>query len=231
MGFLKLLKGSGLREQSKELGLVYDPMPPYEIIKTSTLSAEEMVQLKDIEGLLEQYYNSHRFSKTLALLTEKVYESPFQLFAEFARFFRECNLHQVSHSPLALYDIFHDFISGNHGGVLPLAREALKFDFLRTEAHRPLRDWMPDALGSDHREVRHGLLQDPEVQAGLSPLTLALPPRELAQSVRVGRFSPEFVEFLCNNERDAGAGWIIFDHHTPDPWTSESAYMVIKGEE
>ena len=231
MGFLKLLKGSGLRERSEELGLVFDPYPPYEVVATSTMTALEIVRLKEIEALLEQYYNSHRFTMTLDLMTSQVYTSPFQFFQDLATYFRSRRLHQVSHSPLALYDILHSFIGQYHGQVLPLAEEALKFDYLRTEGHRPLRSWMPNELGRDHRRARHDLLQDTHVRAKLDPATLALSPREMAQQVRVGRFSRDFIEFLCQRrvkDKDAvGSGWIIFNHHRPDPWTKESDYTVI----
>lgn len=233
MGFLKLLKGSGLRERSAELGLICDPYPPYEIVATSTMSALEIVRLKEIEAMLEQYYNSHRFTMTLELMTRQVYTSPFQLFEDLAAYFRSRGLHQVSHSSLALYDILHDFIGQYHGQALPLAEEALKFDYLRTEGHRPLRSWMPDELGSDHRRARHNLLQDTRVRAKLDPATLALSPREMAGQVRVGRFSKDFIEFLCQRDRGQKSedaidkGWIVFNHHRPDPWTNESGYVVI----
>ena len=242
MGFLKLLKGSGLRENGEKLGLVYDPYPPYEIIKTSTMSALELVKLKEIENLLEQYHNSHRFKMTLKLLTSTAYNSPFRFFEEFAAYFRELKLHQVAHSPLALYDIVHQFINIKHASLLKLALEALKFDFLRTEPHRPLRKWMPDDLGRNHRQIRHRLLQMPKIQEQLDPRTLALPPRQMAQKVRIGRFSRDFIEVLCKEGLHGGTktchtcgnqdiGWIVFDHHKRNPWTSESAYTIMMEEE
>jgi radical SAM superfamily enzyme YgiQ (UPF0313 family) len=241
LGFLKLLKGSGLRQRSQELGLIFDPYPPYEIIATPTLSALEIVRLKEIESLLEQYYNSHRFTLTLEFLTSRVYTSPFEFFRDLATYFRAHRLHQVSHSPLALYDILYRYLRQSHPGIHTLAEETLKFDFLRTEAHRPLRPWMSDKLETDHRQLRHQLLQDPSVRERLHPATLALSPREMAQKVRIGRFSWDFVELLCQRdtekplqelELEGGAisldtGWVIFNHHRPDPWTKESAYTVV----
>lgn len=241
LGFLKLLKGSGLRCRSSELGLVFDPYPPYEIISTPTLGPLELVQLKEIESLLEQYHNSHRFSVTMELLSQEVYDgSPFRFLEDLAKYFRSHKLHQVSHSPLTLYDILYGYVRAQHSEIAPLTAETLKFDFLRTEAHRPLRVWMPDKLGSNHRRVRHQLLQDSDVLARMHPATISLPPRDLARYVRVGRFSPEFVEFLVQRavggmwqepqivgDSAGSPNWVLFDHHRPNPWTDESSYTVV----
>ncbi|NMB11221.1 MAG: DUF4080 domain-containing protein [Firmicutes bacterium] len=242
LGFLKLLKGSGLRLKSEELGLVFDSYAPYEIISTPTMSALDLVRLKEIESLLEQYHNSHRFGLTLWLLCEEVYTSSFQFFEDLAAYFRELGLHQVSHSQLTLYDILYRYIRQCHPDVLPMARETLKFDFLRTEHHRPLRTWMPDKLGKEYKHVKKKLLQDPKIIEQLHPATVSLSPRDFAQQVRIGRFSADFVKLLIHRDSPRSFpdgvsqeqknvvtdyGWLIFDHHRSDPWTAESAYSLI----
>lgn len=249
LGFLKLLKGSGLRVNSEKLGLVFDPYAPYEIVRTPTMSAEELVRLKGIESLLEQYHNSHRFSLTLWLICHRLYTSPFRFFEDFAEYFRERGLHRVSHSQLALYDILYRYLRQEHPDILPMAVETLKFDFLRTEHHRPLRSWMPDKLGKDYNHLRNKLLRNPEVTERLHPTTSSLSPRELMQQVRIGRFSPDFVQLLRESneqgnlpdnapqhmggiyEESTDHGWFVFDHHRPNPWTLEAAYTLVISED
>ena len=65
LGFLKVLKGSGLRQRAQEYGLVYQPDPPYIILKTKDLSHLELLQLQRMEILLDKYYNSGRFLRSL----------------------------------------------------------------------------------------------------------------------------------------------------------------------
>ncbi|MEG0493950.1 MAG: DUF4080 domain-containing protein [Clostridia bacterium] len=62
LGFLKLLRGSRLYAQSEALGLVFSPMPPYEVLQTPALSFRELSRLKAVEEATELYYNSGRFS-------------------------------------------------------------------------------------------------------------------------------------------------------------------------
>ena len=37
LGFLKLLKGSSMREEADKYGMKYSPYPPYEILKTDKI--------------------------------------------------------------------------------------------------------------------------------------------------------------------------------------------------
>jgi len=253
LGFLKLLKGSGLRVNSEKLGLVFDPYAPYEIIRTPTMSAQDLTRLKRIESLLEQYHNTHRFGLTLWLLCNRLYTSPFQFFEDFAAYFEKRGLHRVSHSQLALYDILYRYLRQEHPEILPIAVETLKFDFLRTERHRPLRSWMPDKLGKDYNHLRNKLLRNPVVMKRLHPATSSLSPRELMQQVRIGRFSSDFVKLLSTllsqstKQRDlpdnapwhmggiseelTDHGWFIFDHYRPDPWTLEATYTLVISED
>lgn len=87
LGFLKLLKGSGLRRDAEKLGIVFEPEAPYEVISTREMSFEELNFLKDVEEVLEWYHNSGRYPSALKLLLEK--KRPFELFAHLARKFRE----------------------------------------------------------------------------------------------------------------------------------------------
>lgn len=86
LGFLKLLKGSGLRRDAEKLGIIYEPEAPYEVISTREMSFEELNFLKDVEEVLEWYHNSGRYPSSLKLLLEK--KRPFELFAHLAREFR-----------------------------------------------------------------------------------------------------------------------------------------------
>ncbi len=86
LGFLKLLKGSGLRRDAARLGIAYAPDPPYQVLRTPTLSFGELDALRDVETLLNWYGNSGRYPATLrALIGEG---SAFAAYAALARTYR-----------------------------------------------------------------------------------------------------------------------------------------------
>ncbi len=83
MGFLKLLYGADMRENSEKYPCTFNLEPPYEVISTPWISADEIKRLKNCEDALERLYNSGRFLFTLTFLTEEVGISPFDLFNDF----------------------------------------------------------------------------------------------------------------------------------------------------
>ena len=83
MGFLKLLYGAEMRENSEKYPCTFMDEPPYEVTSTPCLSAEEIKTLKNCEDALDRLYNSGRFLFTLEYLTEEVGISPFDIFNDF----------------------------------------------------------------------------------------------------------------------------------------------------
>lgn len=65
LGFLKFLKGTPVREKHARSGYQFSPSPPYEIISSDFLSAEELEDLRLVEHALEIYWNEGRARHTL----------------------------------------------------------------------------------------------------------------------------------------------------------------------
>ena len=83
MGFLKLLYGAEMRENSEKYPCKFNPEPPYEVTSTPCLSVDEIKMLKNCEDALDRLYNSGRFLYTLEYLVEEVGISPFDIFNDF----------------------------------------------------------------------------------------------------------------------------------------------------
>lgn len=54
---LKVLPGTPLRSQAEMFGLVYCPETPYDVMKTGTMSAKEILQIRLLSRLLDLTYN------------------------------------------------------------------------------------------------------------------------------------------------------------------------------
>ena len=107
LGFLKVLKGSYMYENREAYGLVYRSEPPYEVLSTNWVTYDEMIRLKGIEQIVELYYNSHQYDKTL----ESVFEgetSAFGFFESLADDYRAKGHHMVNHSRKEKYYILND---------------------------------------------------------------------------------------------------------------------------
>ena len=83
MGFLKLLYGADMRENSEKYPCTFTDTPPYEVTSTPWLSNDEIKMLKKCEDAVDRLYNSGRFLSTLDYLTDEIGISPFDLFNDF----------------------------------------------------------------------------------------------------------------------------------------------------
>jgi hypothetical protein len=108
LGFLKLLKGSALREKATELGIVYNDAPPYEVLYTNDISYDEIKNLKSIEAMLDMLYNSGNFKKSLKYV-QGFFDSPFGFFEAFSQHWKSQGFHRVSKSLPTVYEIFYLF--------------------------------------------------------------------------------------------------------------------------
>lgn len=84
LGFLKILHGSPMGDNKDEYPCCYSSEPPYEVISTPYISAEELQLLHICENELERLYNSGRFMLTLEYITRFI--PPFDLFLGFGEF-------------------------------------------------------------------------------------------------------------------------------------------------
>lgn len=150
LGFLKLLKGSGLREMEREHGYRYTTYSPYEVLKNDYMEYGDILRLKAIEDLLDKYHNSHRFDYTLEFLVPYFEDSPFAFFEEFIVYWLDRGLFRVSHSLTTLYEIIYDFVEGIDRIPTEVFKEVLRFDYCLWQ--RPSRYpecIQPHRLGND----------------------------------------------------------------------------------
>ncbi len=108
LGFLKVLKGSKMRQDAEKYGLSYHREPPYEVLSTAWMDYGDILLLKGVEEMVEVYYNSCQFERTLEILLKK-YRSPFAFFHELADYYEENGYAKVSHSRMARYEILREF--------------------------------------------------------------------------------------------------------------------------
>ena len=109
LGFLKVLKGSYMEEKAKDYQLVYQDRPPFEVLSTAWISYDEVIALKGIEEMVEVYYNSRQFEKTLELL-EKEFDDACVMFEALRDYYEIKELAQINHTRISRYEILFDFV-------------------------------------------------------------------------------------------------------------------------
>ena len=111
LGFLKMLKGSGIREASERYDYRYTSYPPYEVLSNHVLAFSELARLKQIEKLIELYYNSHRFDRSMKYLFRQAEGDTFIIFNQMADYWEEKSYFGISHNNLKTYEYLLHFAS------------------------------------------------------------------------------------------------------------------------
>lgn len=111
LGFLKILKGTAISREIEKHGYVVRVQAPYEVLYNKHISYDEMIQLKELERILEYYYNSGKFTHTLKFLMSYSQERPSQFYLKMCQYFRDQNLLNTSIGTYRLYEILYDYCS------------------------------------------------------------------------------------------------------------------------
>jgi len=161
LGFLKLLKGSRIRDEYKENGYKFTSKPPYEVLESKHISYEEIVLLKQIEEILEIYKNSGRYENSVNYLN-KIYSSPFKLFEELSNYWYKRNSQARRISQEENYDILFEFFENNINKNLEEFREVLKLDFVLNNFGAQKRSWLKKYVFKDMKVIIRNILSDQE---------------------------------------------------------------------
>lgn len=132
LGFLKVLKGTSIWEQAQDYGIVYQSKAPYEVLYTKWISYEEILRLKQIEEMVELYYNSNQFMHTLPVL-EREFADSFEMFEQLAAFYEQQGY--FIHSPARgyRYHVLLEFVISKVERKEQLYRELLTYDYYLRE--------------------------------------------------------------------------------------------------
>lgn len=108
LGFLKLLHGTRIRREADKYDYRYRNYPPYEVLASRYMSCQDIQVLKDVEEVLDRFYNSGRLSLTLEYALA-LFPSAFELYESLSRWLKERNLLFMPFSAIRLYELFRDF--------------------------------------------------------------------------------------------------------------------------
>jgi anaerobic magnesium-protoporphyrin IX monomethyl ester cyclase len=152
LGFLKMLRGTGVRARAANHGYIFMDEAPYEILGNNVLSFADIQRIKRVEDVLEKYWNAHRMDTTLEWLVTRCFETPFDFFQAFGDFWEEQGWSRIGHQLEDLFVRLRRFLETREVERLDHVISLMKFDYLRKQKHRPRKLWWDDVL--DKREMQ-----------------------------------------------------------------------------
>ena len=187
LGFLKLLKGSGLRREEKKYGLCHTPFAPYEVTSTPSLSYGELCSLKMIAEMVDIYFNSHRYDGEVSFLLS-FFSSPFAMFSSLARFYEEKGFHRAPHAKTEYYTILFEFLKMISPASSARFSWLARHDIYSFEKAKKLPEWMGNGKKDEYRDAIYCFFDDPGNVQRCLPEYAGLSAKEILRSAHIEVF-------------------------------------------
>lgn len=247
LGFLKVLRGSEMHRRAKEYGILYRDTPPYEVLETRWITCDELLRLKEIEEMLEVYYNSQQFRNTIRA-AEALFARPIELYEALADYYNEENLAGKSYSRAQRLEILRNFLKKKHAPAY--FDELLILDLYLRENAKSRPAWAADLAGEKEQMIRF-YRQEEEKRAYLPELS-EMSWKQMMRMTHLERFSaeavravyPEMVKMAYPNGESAlypdekkvpcwdttAKWWLLFSYESRDALTGDAKVTILRQE-
>lgn len=166
LGFLKLLRGTGLRVEAKKYGYTYVDVAPYEIFANNVLTFDEIIRIKHAEDVLEKYWNDHRMDNTVEYLVTEVFETPFDFFQNFGTYWEEKGWSRIGHQLEDLFTRLEEFLATQQITQLPIIRSLMQLDYLSKQQFQPRKIWWKERITEEQLRNIYLALKETPTLAG-----------------------------------------------------------------
>ncbi|MGD6941638.1 B12-binding domain-containing radical SAM protein [Cytobacillus gottheilii] len=219
LGFLKMLRGTGLRLDAEKHNYIYMDHSPYEILGNNVLSFDEIIKIKQVEDVLEKYWNDHRMDFTVEYLVSHVFQTPFDFFQEFGTYWEQKGWSRIGHQLEDLYKRLYEFLENTQVKQLPIIEGLMKFDYLSKQKYKPRKPWWKQSFTQDKRSsLYRSIIENPSI-LGNEFKELELTEKELYKHTMLDTLSFRLESFFHDEivDETPSAMLVYFDPKTEKP--------------
>ena len=214
LGFLKVLRGSFMYEHTEKYDCHYQEREPYEVLYTKWLPYDDVLKLKDVEEMVEVYYNSGQFVHTLPMI-ERLYENPFDFFQELGDFYRAKGYSEAAHNRIQRYEILLEFLQDEKQQDEAFFRQMMVLDLYARENMKTRPRFAKDP--SEWKNESRDFYQKEAETRTLLPSYTTYDWKQLQRMTHVEVFD---YDVLGNGEKARTV--LLFDYQKRDPLTGNA---------
>lgn len=225
LGFLKVLKGSHMKEAEQEYELKYSQKPPYEVFSTKWISFEQLIRLKVVEEMVETFYNSGQFSASLRMLLSN-YDSPFECFDKLGQFYKKSELWGRSSSRISRYNMLQEYFNANHLEAKDIFAQVLTYDYYLRENAKNRPVFAGGQTEEEKQYIRQFYLREAKeynVLNGYEGYTS----KQLEKMTKMLRFDLDIEHLLNTGRYKERQTYILFDYRCRSPLNHSARTVVL----
>lgn len=215
LGFLKVLKGSGIYREQKKYQVQYSLKAPYEVRTTKELSYDEILKLKMIEEMVEVYYNSGRFLNTIRYMI-LFFDTPFDFYSNLAKYWEEKGCHHIQHNKLQYYSILFHFFQKQINSSTDFLKELMLLDLYTHEKLKKIPQWLDKPMKEEQWELVKNFYHEPENIKEYLPEYLEYTPKQISRMAHIEFFTFDMLEWMNDSSKEpkkTGIG-LLFNYKT-----------------
>ncbi|PFP29762.1 B12-binding domain-containing radical SAM protein [Bacillus sp. AFS073361] len=200
LGFLKMLRGTGVRLRADHHKYIYMDHSPYEILSNNVLSFDDIVRIKQVEDVLEKYWNDHRMDATVEYLITNVFPSPFDFFQEFGSFWESQGWSRIGHQLEDLFRRLYTFLEHQDVAELDVIVGLMKYDYFLKHKFKPRKPWWEASFNKEKRTQIYKQISEHPSILGDSFVDLGLDEKELYKHTMLEELTFDLSEFLTSGK-------------------------------
>jgi len=226
LGFLKMLRGTGLRNEAERWGYVYMDHAPYEILGNNILPFTDIIRIKRVEDVLEKYWNAHRMDHTVKYLIANEFASAFDFFQEFGDYWEERGWQRIGHQLEDLFTRLRDFLLHRGTPNMAIIEGLMKLDYFLGHKYRPRKIWWDFTLDKSEQTAYLRLLaEQPELVDG-DFHRLRMNEKDLHKHVMLEVLPFALPTYLQSGAIDTSSPQLLVVHFPPDAQQAVSYYTM-----
>ncbi|MBP1967606.1 B12-binding domain-containing radical SAM protein [Paenibacillus aceris] len=226
LGFLKMLRGTGMRNDAHKYGYVYMDHAPYEILGNDILPFTDLIRIKRVEDVLEKYWNAHRMDHTVKYLIAHEFASAFDFFQEFGDFWEGRGWQKIGHQLEDLFTRLREFLLHREAKNMPVIEGLMKLDYFLGHKYKPRKIWWDFTLEKSEQNAYFKLLaEQPELVSG-DFQRLRINEKDLHKHVMLEVLPFALQTYLQSGEIDASSTELLVVHFPPDAQLPASCYSM-----
>ncbi|MDF2725564.1 MAG: radical protein, partial [Paenibacillus sp.] len=216
LGFLKMLRGTGLRADADKYGYIYMDTSPYEILGNAILPFSDLMRIKRVEDVLEKYWNAHRMDRTVRYLIDRRFESAFDFFQLFGDYWEERGWQKIGHQLEDLFVRLNAFLRERDTADMDVVNGLMKLDYYLNHNYKPRKVWWDYSLDKSEQIACMRMLAERPEQVSPGFAALGLSEKELHKHAVVETMPFDWNVYASDGRIDRSAGTLLIVVYKPD---------------
>ncbi|MCZ8512602.1 B12-binding domain-containing radical SAM protein [Paenibacillus filicis] len=216
LGFLKMLRGTGMRHDADKYGYVYMDRAPYEILGNDILPFSDLIRIKRVEDVLEKYWNAHRMDHTVEYLISKEFPSAFDFFQAFGDYWEGRGWQKIGHQLEDLFTRLQSFLEHRGTPDMDVIQGLMKLDYFLNHKYKPRKIWWDFTLDKSRQADYMLRLAEQPGSVSESFAALGLEEKELHKHAMIEVLPFSLEHYLQEGETDRSQPQLLVVYYPPD---------------